>query len=117
MNATPSCSDDAVRGVCGPGIRAEELPRGVPWYNRDVTSKAQQVLREALSLPPRARADIAGTLLYSLDVKDDPDIEAAWAVEIERRVNEVYSGEVSLIPWEQVRRRLRAGLRRAKTKA
>ena len=73
------------------------------------------MLREALSLPPRARADIAGTLLHSLDVKDDPEIEAAWAAEIERRVNEVNSGKVSLVSWEQVRKRLRAGLRRAKT--
>lgn len=81
-----------------------------------MTAKARQVLREALSLPPRARADIAGTLLRSLDVEDDPDVEAAWAIEIERRLKEVESGKVKLIPWEQVRRRLRATLRRGRPK-
>jgi putative addiction module component (TIGR02574 family) len=79
--------------------------------------KTQQVLRDALSLPPKARADIAGTLLQSLDVDDEPDVEAAWAIEIERRLRDVESGRVKLIPWEQVRRRLRAGLRRARPKA
>ena len=82
-----------------------------------MSPKALQLLREALSLPPKARADIAGTLLRSLDVEDDPDVEAAWAVEIERRLRDVQSGKVKLIPWEQVRRRLRAGLRRGAANA
>jgi putative addiction module component (TIGR02574 family) len=59
-----------------------------------VSPKAQQVLREALALSPRARADIAGTLLRSLDVEDDPDIEKAWAREVERRLKEIESGKV-----------------------
>jgi putative addiction module component (TIGR02574 family) len=79
-----------------------------------MTTKARQVLREALSLPPKARADIAGTLLRSLDVEDDPDIEAAWAIEIERRLKDVESGKVKLVPWETVRRRLRATLKRGR---
>ncbi|HEY3120186.1 MAG TPA: addiction module protein [Vicinamibacteria bacterium] len=82
-----------------------------------MTVKARQVLREALRLPPRARADIAGTLLQSLDVEKDPDVEAAWAIEIDRRLKEVDSGRVKLIPWEQVRRRLRATLKRGRPKA
>jgi putative addiction module component (TIGR02574 family) len=81
-----------------------------------MTTKARQVLREALSLPPKARADIAGTLLRSLDVEDDPDIEAAWAIEIERRLKDVESGKVKLVPWETVRRRLRATLKRGRSK-
>ena len=79
--------------------------------------KTQQVLRDALSLPPKARADIAGTLLQSLDVDDEPDLEAAWALEIERRLRDVEAGRAKLIPWDQVRRRLRAGLRRGRPKA
>ena len=82
-----------------------------------MSSKAQQVLREALQLPPRARADIAGTLLHSLDVKDDADLDEAWSAEIARRIRQVDSGKVKLIPWEQVRRRLRASVRRVRAKA
>jgi len=82
-----------------------------------MTAKARQVLREALRLPPTARADIAGTLLQSLEVEEDPDVEAAWAIEIERRLKEVESGRVKLIPWDRVRRRLRATLKRDRPKA
>ncbi len=82
-----------------------------------MSPKAHQVLRQALRLPPKARADIAGTLLQSLDVDDNADVEAAWAIEIERRLKEVESGKVKLVPWEQVRRRLRAGLKRGRSKA
>ena len=80
-----------------------------------MTGKAQRVLREALKLPPKARADIAGTLLHSLDQREDPDVEAAWALEIERRLSDVESGKVKLVPWERARKSLWAGLKRART--
>jgi len=82
-----------------------------------MTRKAQQILREALSLPPKARADLAGTLLHSLDVVDDPDVEEAWAAEIERRIKDVESGKSQLIPWTQVRRRLNSAIRRGSVKS
>jgi putative addiction module component (TIGR02574 family) len=80
-----------------------------------MSSKAQQVLREALRLPPKARADIAGTLLHSLDTQD-ADVEAAWNAELERRIKQVENGEVKLVPWDQSRRRLRAALKRGRKK-
>jgi putative addiction module component (TIGR02574 family) len=73
-------------------------------------------LREALLLPPKARADIAGTLLRSLDAREDLNVEEAWAAEVERRVAETDSGKVRLVPWDRVRRRLRAGLRIGRAK-
>jgi putative addiction module component (TIGR02574 family) len=77
-------------------------------------SKAQQVLREALALPPKARADIAGTLLRSLDATEDAGVDAAWAVEVEDRLREVESGEARLIPWERVQRRLESTVSRGR---
>jgi len=68
-------------------------------------------------LPPKERAEIASTLLHSLDVEEDPDVEAIWAAEIERRLRDVESGKAKLVPWERVRRELRAGLKRARKKA
>lgn len=51
-----------------------------------MTRRTQDVLREALALPDRERADIAAQLIASLDVPEDPaTIEAEWAAEIERR--------------------------------
>ena len=82
-----------------------------------MTLKTRKVLREALNLPPKARADIAGTLLRSLDDDDDPGVESAWAAEVERRIHDVDCGRVRLVPWTQVRRRVQATLRRGRSKA
>jgi putative addiction module component (TIGR02574 family) len=73
-------------------------------------------LREALQLPPKARADIAGTLLRSLDSGDDPTVDDAWASEIERRVAQIDAKTVKLVSWSRARRRLRAGLLGARAK-
>jgi putative addiction module component (TIGR02574 family) len=70
--------------------------------NRD----AGQILKDALQLPPEARAAIAGTLLNSLDDQVDEGAEAAWEAEITRRVKELDSGKVNGIPWAEVKRRL-----------
>ena len=81
-----------------------------------MNSKAHQVLRDALRLSPRARADIATTLLHSLDQREDAGVDEAWVAEIERRLREVESGAVRLIPWEKARRSLWAGLKRGRSK-
>jgi putative addiction module component (TIGR02574 family) len=80
-----------------------------------MTSRAQQVLRDALELPVQERADVAAELLASLDdasVENQADVEAAWAAEIERRARRVIAGESTGIPWEDVRRRAEAEVRK-----
>jgi putative addiction module component (TIGR02574 family) len=75
-----------------------------------MTRKAEDLLEQALSLPAEDRADLAASLLESLDGAADPDVEAAWAEEVERRIRDVESGKVKLIPWSEARRRLRQTL-------
>ena len=79
-----------------------------------MTQRTQDLLREALALPVDERADVAAELLASLNEDDvaTEDIEAAWAVEIERRARRVLSGESEGIPSEDVRRRAAADLRK-----
>jgi putative addiction module component (TIGR02574 family) len=79
-----------------------------------MTQRAQDLLREALALPLDERADVAAQLLASLDDEDvaTDDIEAAWAVEIEKRARRVVSGQSEGISWEDVRRRAEAELRK-----
>ena len=36
----------------------------------------------------------------------DPEIEAAWIAEVERRMDAVDRGEMRSIPWEEARKRL-----------
>lgn len=80
-----------------------------------MSPRAQELLREVLALPLEERADVAAQLLASLDdaaVEDPAEVEAAWAAEIERRARRVLAGESARTPWDDVRRRAEADLRR-----
>jgi putative addiction module component (TIGR02574 family) len=65
-----------------------------------------EILKEALKLPPEARAALAGTLLDSLDETVDRDAESAWEAEIVMRLKEIDEGKVKLIPWAEARARI-----------
>ena len=66
----------------------------------------------ALKLPLRDRAELARQLILSLEPADhDPDTEKAWAKEIERRMQQVDRGEVTLFEWRQSVDRIRENLR------
>jgi putative addiction module component (TIGR02574 family) len=67
---------------------------------------AAEILRDAMSLPPEARAALADSLLDSLDTNLDKDAEAEWHIEIARRVAEMDSKAVATIPWTEVRSRI-----------
>jgi putative addiction module component (TIGR02574 family) len=71
-----------------------------------MTKIAEKVLSEALTLDTRERADVAARLLASLDGEPDDDVEAAWAAEVARRIEEIEAGRVELVPWEGVERRI-----------
>ena len=84
-------------------------------YNGVMTSRAQELLREALKLPLDERAGVAAELLASLDDAEQEradEVDAAWAAEIERRARRVLAGESVGTPWEDVRRRAKEELRR-----
>ena len=65
-----------------------------------------EILKEALKLPPEARAALAGTLLDSLDETVDRDAESAWEAEIVMRLKEIDEGKVNLIPWAEARAKI-----------
>jgi putative addiction module component (TIGR02574 family) len=66
-----------------------------------MTRATQDVLAEALELPPEERARIAAELLESLDYAQE-DVEAAWAAEIQRRVAQAQAGELESTDWRTV---------------
>ena len=72
---------------------------------------AKRLLKEALALPDAERAELAAELMASFDGPPDPDVEAAWAAEIERRAAKVLSGESQGVPWDEVRERIERELR------
>jgi putative addiction module component (TIGR02574 family) len=71
-----------------------------------MNAKSQEILQAALSLPDADRAEIAASLIHSLDSESDVDANAAWAEEIRRRIDAIDRGEVQLIPWDDVMREM-----------
>lgn len=55
----------------------------------------QEVSNKAFNLSPEERAELAHELIISIDADGDMDreVEAAWDVEIEKRVKEINSGK------------------------
>jgi putative addiction module component (TIGR02574 family) len=72
-----------------------------------MTAEFQNVLQTALALPDSDRAEIAASLIRSLDTETDEDVDAAWAAEIQRRIEAIDKGEVKLVPWDDVMEEMR----------
>jgi putative addiction module component (TIGR02574 family) len=71
----------------------------------------EQVAEEALSLSSPDRAVLTRILIQALDAEpaqDPAEVEQAWQVEVEKRVDEILSGRVKTIPAEEVFAKLRA---------
>jgi putative addiction module component (TIGR02574 family) len=66
----------------------------------------EELLKQALKLDPKARAELAALILESVPTESAEEVEAAWEAEISRRVKELESGSVKTIPWEEVREKL-----------
>ena len=71
-----------------------------------MSSRAEKLFEEALTLPPEARAGLAAQLIESLDAEVDENAEAEWAATIARRLAELRSGAVTAVPWTEARRRI-----------
>jgi putative addiction module component (TIGR02574 family) len=52
------------------------------------------------------RAELASSLIESLDESHDPSVEEAWDKEIVRRMQDLRSGKVQGVTLEEGRRRL-----------
>jgi putative addiction module component (TIGR02574 family) len=69
-----------------------------------------ELKKKAALLSEVERAELALTLMESLDGPPDAGVDEAWRVEIERRVAQIERGEVQLIPGDEVFERLRRRL-------
>lgn len=69
-----------------------------------------ELKQKASKLSEAERADLALSLIESLDGPADPDVEEAWRVEIERRLGQIDRGEVQLVPGDEVFAKLRRRL-------
>jgi len=69
-----------------------------------MTQRASNLLAEALRLPENDRARLAADLIESLDAEADDDVDSAWSLEIQRRIEDIQSGRVMTVPWAEARR-------------
>jgi putative addiction module component (TIGR02574 family) len=74
-----------------------------------MSPNAQRLLEEARQLTPDEQDWLAECLL----IKDEPhaESEAAWGDEIKRRLDEIDSGAVKMIPGDEVLARMDARLK------
>jgi putative addiction module component (TIGR02574 family) len=70
--------------------------------SREVT----ELLKKALELPVTDRAELAGSIIESLDQAEDKSVKDAWDAEILRRMDDLDSGRVKPISHHEVLRRL-----------
>jgi len=69
-----------------------------------------ELKQKATQLSESERAELALSLIESLDGEADTGIDEAWQAEIDRRVAEIDRGDVELIPGDEVFARLRRKL-------
>lgn len=67
-----------------------------------------RVTEEALSLPADIRLSLVEKLLTSLNLPIDSEIDRLWAEEAERRVSQIETDEVKMVPGEEVFSKIRA---------
>ena len=79
-------------------------------YNLPMSRTAAELLEDARQLPVDQRILLANSLWDSVDPGDDEtaQIEAAWGEEIKRRLDEIDTGAVELVPLEDVLSRMDA---------
>ena len=75
-----------------------------------MSTTLSELKEKASQLSEAERAELALSLIESLDGPADPGVEEAWRVEVERRIGQIERGEVQLIPGDEVFTRLRRRL-------
>ncbi len=66
--------------------------------------------KDVLALSEVDRAQLARELVASLDGPADPDVSAAWDIEVCRRINEIENGQATLLDASDVLHRARERL-------
>ena len=69
---------------------------------------SEEIFRDAMTLPAEVRAELTERLVESLAQDISPEITTAQLAEVRRRIAQVESGEVELIPGSEVLARVRS---------
>lgn len=72
-----------------------------------MSTSIEEIIANALALPPEARALLADRLVESLDPAEESRIHQLWAAEVQRRLEDVRAGRVEPIPAGEALARVR----------
>ena len=64
----------------------------------------KQVIEESKHLNAKERALVAHCLISSLETKQDEGVDQAWADLAEKRYEELISGKVEPVSWEDIKK-------------
>jgi putative addiction module component (TIGR02574 family) len=67
----------------------------------------EQLLDTALALPDEERLELVEALLASFTSGEQPPFDESWREVVRRRSAELRSGQVTPIPWAEVKRQAR----------
>jgi putative addiction module component (TIGR02574 family) len=67
-----------------------------------MSKKLEEIINVAKELSLEERAELAGTLLLSLDEPSESELERLWLQEAERRLQDFREGKVKGMPAEEV---------------
>jgi putative addiction module component (TIGR02574 family) len=82
-----------------------------------MSPNAQRLLDEARQLPPDEREWLAESLLIGDESMSVAEVESAWDVEVARRLDEIDSGAVKMIPGDEVLARMDVRLKARRRQA
>ena len=68
----------------------------------------KQVIEKSKHLNPKERALVAHCLISSLETKQDEGVDQAWADLAEKRYEELISGKVEPVSWEDIKKDIKA---------
>lgn len=72
-------------------------------------TRVEELFEQVRSLSPDEQE--AFRLLLNSEAEDDIELSPEWKSEIQRRIEDIDSGRVKTIPWEEVQKKLEARLR------
>ncbi len=67
-----------------------------------MSKKLEEIIKVAKDLSLEERAELAGTLLLSLDEPSESEVERLWLLEAKRRLQQFREGKVKGIPSQEV---------------
>lgn len=66
----------------------------------------EELLKQAMELPDNDRLKLAEQLIGSIEHLESSEVEAAWDLEIDRRLDDIEKGRVKLVPHDEAMKQI-----------